>query len=165
MAKGGGEAERSSPRSGKEPGLSIVASGMTVVGELDTDGVVKVEGKIQGSVRAEQQVLVAKGGEVEGNIYTREAVIGGVVRGAIMADERVEVQVASVVNGDITTQRILVHEGGEVNGSVRMADPQALKRKKDGSEEVRSVVDESATGPAHVPVEDRHRPVRPAQSF
>ncbi len=165
MAKGGGEAERPSPRSGKEPGLSIVASGMTITGELDTDGVVKVEGKIQGKVRAEQQVLVAKGGEVEGDIYTREAVVGGVVRGAILSDERVEVQVGSVVNGDITTQRILVHEGGEVNGSVRMADPQALKRKKEESDEVRSVVDKPATGPAHEVVEDRHRSVRPAQSF
>ena len=101
---------------GREPGLSVVATGMRIDGRLDTNGVVKVEGVVSGSIRAERQVLVAKGGIVEGDILTREAVIGGEVRGAIYADERVEVQASSQINGDITTKRILLQEGGEVNG-------------------------------------------------
>ena len=113
---------------GREPGLSVVATGMRIDGRLDTNGVVKVEGFVSGSIRAERQVLVAKGGIVEGDILTREAVIGGEVRGAIYADERVEVQAGSQVNGDITTKRILLQEGGEVNGHLRMEDPKALAR-------------------------------------
>ena len=76
--------------SGKEAGLSVVSAGMRITGQLDTTGVVKVEGIVVGSIRAERQVLVAKGGVVEGDILTREAIIGGQVRGAIYADERVE---------------------------------------------------------------------------
>jgi cytoskeletal protein CcmA (bactofilin family) len=114
---------------GREPGLSVVAGGMSITGRLDTNGVVKVEGTVTGSVRAERQVLVAKGGLVDGDILTREAVIGGEVRGAIYADERVEVQASSQINGDITTKLILLQEGGEVNGHLRMEDPQALARK------------------------------------
>jgi cytoskeletal protein CcmA (bactofilin family) len=117
---------------GKEPGLSVVAAGMRVTGQLDTNGVVKVEGVVSGSVRAERQVLVAKGGVVEGDILTVEAVIGGEVRGAIYADERVEVQASSLINGDITTKRILLQEGGEVNGHLKMEDPKALSRKPSG---------------------------------
>ncbi len=113
----------------REPGLSVVASGMSITGHLDTNGVVKVEGKVTGSIRAERQVLVARGGMVDGDIMTREAIIGGKVRGAIYADERVEVQATSLINGDITTKRILLQEGGEVNGHVRMEDPKALSRK------------------------------------
>ncbi len=113
----------------REPGLSVVASGMNINGHLDTNGVVKVEGKVTGSIRAERQVLVARGGMVDGDIMTREAIIGGKVRGAIYADERVEVQATSLINGDITTKRILLQEGGEVNGHVRMEDPKALSRK------------------------------------
>ena len=48
----------------------------------------------------------------------------------ILADERVEVQSASIIQGDITTLRIVVHEGGEVNGHVRMGNPQALEQAK-----------------------------------
>jgi cytoskeletal protein CcmA (bactofilin family) len=118
----------------REPGLSVIAPGMRVEGELVTDGVVKIEGTVVGTVRAEQQVLVAKGGLVEGDIHTREAVLGGEVRGAILAHERVEVQATSVVHGDIGTQRIVVHEGGEVNGHVRMGDPRAsaAQEEEDG---------------------------------
>ncbi len=111
---------------GREPGLSIIADGMKVTGQIDSNGVVKVEGQISGSIRAERQVLVATGGNVEGDIYTVEAVIAGTVTGSIIANERVEIQASSVVNGDITTQRIVVHEGGEVNGNLKMAKPDAL---------------------------------------
>lgn len=120
----GPEPRRAAPQ--REPGLSIIAPGMRVEGELTTDGVVKVEGIVVGSIHAEQQVLVAKGGVVEGDIHTREAILGGEVKGSVLADQRVEVQSTSIVQGDITTQRIVVQEGGEVNGHVRMGDPKAL---------------------------------------
>ena len=120
------------PRGGsgksKEPGLSIVAVGMEINGRLDTNGVVKVEGTVRGSIRAERQVLVAKGGVVDGDVFTKEAIIGGEVSGAIYADDRVEVQTLSRINGDITTQKLMVQEGGDVNGQVRMENPDALKR-------------------------------------
>lgn len=119
------ERERDSRRGNapREHTLSIVAPGMHVVGDLITKGVVKVEGKVEGNVRADEQILVSKGGTVQGNLYTREAIVGGTVVGAIYAGERVEVQRGSLVNGDITTQRIVVQEGGEVNGRVQMGRP------------------------------------------
>jgi cytoskeletal protein CcmA (bactofilin family) len=117
----------------REPGLSIIAAGMRVEGELISDGVVKIEGTLVGTVRAEQQVLVARGGVVDGDIYTREAVVGGEVRGGIFADERVEVQATSVVQGDIATQRITVQEGGEVNGHIKMGTALAAAEGADAS--------------------------------
>jgi cytoskeletal protein CcmA (bactofilin family) len=110
---------------GRESGLSIVAADLTVVGELRTEGVVKIDGTVEGNVRAARQVLISKGGHVRGDVVTKEAIIGGRVAGSIQASERVEVQDAATVEGDIVTQRILVHEGGEVNGNVRMGEPQA----------------------------------------
>jgi len=71
-----------------EPGLSIIGTGMRVVGDITADGVVKIEGTVVGTVRAGRQVLVGKGGEVEGDVISREAIIGGEVRGSIRAEER-----------------------------------------------------------------------------
>jgi cytoskeletal protein CcmA (bactofilin family) len=115
---------------GKEAALSVIAAGTRIAGELTSDGVVKVEGVVVGTVRADRQVLVAKGGVIEGDVYTRDAVVGGEIHGAILADDRVEVQSTSIIQGDITTLRIVVHEGGEVNGHVRMGNPQALEQAK-----------------------------------
>lgn len=103
-----------------EAGLSIIATGMEVVGDVLAEGILKIEGTVRGNLRVGRQVLVAKGGLVEGDIHTREAIIGGEVRGAIVATERVEVQPRSVVHGDITTPVLFVQEGGEVNGVLRM---------------------------------------------
>ncbi|HYS19636.1 MAG TPA: polymer-forming cytoskeletal protein [Gemmatimonadales bacterium] len=103
-----------------DAGLSIIGTGMRVEGDVSADGVVKVEGSIVGTIRAARQVLVAKGGLVEGDIFTREAIVGGEVRGGIQATERVELQATSVVHGDITTRRLFVQEGGEINGVLHM---------------------------------------------
>ena len=104
------------------PGLSIIGAGMRVVGDISADGVVKIEGSVNGTVRAAKQVLVARGGEVEGDVVSKEAIIGGEVRGAIYAEERVELQATSVVHGDVHTKRLLIQEGGEINGVLRMSE-------------------------------------------
>ena len=118
-----GEREPSAPLGG----LSIIAAGMTVRGDIESNNTVKVEGTVNGNVRARQQVLVAKDGIVQGDIEAREAIVGGSVDGAIRAAERVEVQAGAVVKGDITTRRISVAEGGSLNGAIRMGEPAAEK--------------------------------------
>ena len=114
-------------------GLSIIASGTVITGDVRTEGTVKVEGEILGNVQAGQQVLLARGSRVRGDVQTREAVIGGLVEGSIRAGERVEIQATAIVQGDITTQRIVIAEGGQVNGGLEMkkastAGPELVKQ-------------------------------------
>jgi cytoskeletal protein CcmA (bactofilin family) len=103
-----------------EAALSIIAFGMKVLGDIETSGVIKIEGMIEGTIRGARQVLVGRQGEVKGDVHAREVVVGGKVDGTITASERVEVQGTSSVNGDIYTKSIIVLEGGRINGSVRM---------------------------------------------
>jgi cytoskeletal protein CcmA (bactofilin family) len=117
-------------------GLSIIAIGLTVRGDLDSNGTVKVEGTVDGHVSTRAQILVAKGGEVHGDVDAREAIIGGTVTGAIRALERVEIQTGAVVAGDVTTRRILVAEGGTLNGQVRMGEAAMHERSAAGRNEV-----------------------------
>ena len=105
-----------------EGALSIIAAGMTVNGDIESSGVVKVEGRVEGSIRSARQVLVGRQGTVKGDIDTREAVIGGSVEGMITASERAEIQATASVQGDIVTRTIVVAEGGRINGTVRMED-------------------------------------------
>jgi cytoskeletal protein CcmA (bactofilin family) len=113
------------PRTGGNGGegtLSIIAGGMRVIGDIETEGVIKIEGRVEGSIRAGRQVLIGRQGEVKGDITTREAVIGGKVQGTVSATERLEVQATSTIVGDINTKSIAVAEGGRINGTVRIAD-------------------------------------------
>jgi len=105
-----------------ETTLSIVASGSVVSGDFDTAGVLKVEGRIEGSVRRARQVMIAKDAAIQGDVNAAEVVVGGSVDGAIVASDRLELQSTAVVNGDITTKSIVVMEGARVNGALRMTE-------------------------------------------
>lgn len=113
------------PRSVPTPNgtaLSIIAAGTKIDGDIETDGVIRIEGRVEGSIRAGRQVLVGRQGEVHGDVATREAVVGGKVEGTITATERLEIQATSTIIGDIHTRAIAVIEGGRINGSVRISD-------------------------------------------
>src|SRR5687768_12555547 len=100
--------------------FSIIASDMTVIGDLQTEGVVRIEGRVKGTVRVGAQILVAEGATIEGDLHTQEAVISGTVTGGIHATDRVELQATAVVAGDIHTARIAIVEGAKVTGEVKM---------------------------------------------
>jgi cytoskeletal protein CcmA (bactofilin family) len=101
--------------------LSIIAKDLTVVGNLTSDGVVKVEGTVEGVIRAATQILIAPGAVIRGDLHTAEAIIGGRIEGTVHATDRVEVQSTAAIQGDVMTRRIVVLEGGTVNGAVKMA--------------------------------------------
>jgi cytoskeletal protein CcmA (bactofilin family) len=100
--------------------FSIIASDMAVIGDLETEGVVRIEGRVRGNVKVGSQILVAEGAIIEGDLHTQEAVIAGTVTGAIHASDRVELQAMAVVAGDIHTARIAIVEGAKVAGEVKM---------------------------------------------
>jgi cytoskeletal protein CcmA (bactofilin family) len=105
-----------------EAALSIIASGMRITGDVETSGVVKVDGEITGSIIGARQVLLGRGGTVRGNIGAGEVVVGGTVEGSVVARERLELQASAAIDGDIETRSIVVVEGARINGRVRMTD-------------------------------------------
>jgi cytoskeletal protein CcmA (bactofilin family) len=119
--------EGRSPGSPVEAVLSIVAAGMTITGDVQTAGVLKVDGEINGSIIGARQVLLGRGGVVRGNVAAAEVVVGGSVEGAVSAIERLELQSTASVHGDIDTRSIVVIEGAKINGTVRMADTAVIK--------------------------------------
>ncbi len=102
------------------PTLSVIAADMRLEGAISIGGILKVEGTIVGDVHSEHQVLVATGGSILGNVTAPEAVVDGNIQGSIKSTRRVELRSNAVVHGDITTGQILVHEGGRVDGRLRM---------------------------------------------
>lgn len=102
--------------------LSIIAAGMRITGDVETNGTIKIDGRVDGSVVGARQVMLGRNGAIHGNVHAGEVVIGGLVEGAIAADERLELQSSAVVNGDIDTKSIVVMEGARINGAVRMQE-------------------------------------------
>ncbi len=99
---------------------SVIDAAMKIVGNIETTGVLKVDGTVEGSIRGARQVLLGRTGVIQGDVHAEEAILGGRVVGTVTATERVEIQANSLIEGDIHTRSIVVHEGGMLNGNVRM---------------------------------------------
>ena len=68
---------------------SIVSADLTVRGNLIGKGDVQIEGKVFGRIEA-GYLVVAEGGEVEGDIVAKAVAISGTVRGSIKAGTQLE---------------------------------------------------------------------------
>ena len=128
---------RSEPAGG-EATVSVIGAGMRIVGNVESNGVVKVEGTIEGAVRGARQGLLGKSGVILGDIHAADAVLGGKVVGSIVATERVELQATASIEGDVNTRSIVVFEGGQINGTVRMGEAAA---RAQGSPAIRLAAD------------------------
>lgn len=102
--------------------ISIIGPGMTVIGDCETDGTLRIDGRVEGSIRAGKAVVVGKEGEVKGKITTQDAVLGGRVVGAIDAASRLEIQATARIDAEIRARRLKLEEGAEVNGPLTMGE-------------------------------------------
>lgn len=125
-----------------ESAISIIGPGMHIRGDLHTDGTVRVEGNIEGTIRAGKSVILGKEGRVVGDIITQDAVIGGHLNGSIIAESRLELQSTCVVDGEIRAraEHLKLDEGAQFNGAIQMdigstpAEAPASRREEPASE-------------------------------
>lgn len=122
--------DSNAPQPGREGVISIIGPGMRVVGDCETEGTLRIEGSVEGTVRAGKAVVVGKDGVVDGDISTQDAVIGGRVTGSIIAESRLELQATCTVEGQIQARRIKLEEGGRVNGTVQVGEAAAAADRR-----------------------------------
>lgn len=102
--------------------ISIIGPGMKVVGNCITEGTLRIDGVVEGSIMAGKAVVIGKDSLVVGDIKTQDAVIGGRVQGRIVAESRLELQSTCVIEGEVFARRIKLEEGGQVFGTVQMGE-------------------------------------------
>jgi cytoskeletal protein CcmA (bactofilin family) len=124
---------------GGDTALSVVAPGLTITGDLSGRGLLKVDGRVDGSISGPRQVIIGRDGSVRGNVEATEVILAGSIEGSILNAERVEVQGSAVLHGDVHTRSIVVHEGARLNGQVQMGAVTAAG-EQDGSRPAVQVV-------------------------
>jgi cytoskeletal protein CcmA (bactofilin family) len=134
--------------------ISIVGAGMKIIGDVTTEGTIRIEGVVEGTIRAGTAVVLGQGGVVEGDVVTQDAVIGGTVRGSIVAGNRLELQSTSSVTGKIRarSEHLKLEEGARFAGQVQMME--------DGEIDEYSMAEDEETPPG----QDRARQGRKGSS-
>ena len=114
--------------------ISIIGPGMKLVGDCETDGTIRIEGAVEGSVKAGKAVVVGKDGKVKGDITTQDAVISGTVVGTVSAESRLELQATARIDGEIRARRMQLEEGAILNGTVQMVQAAKTTQGPQGGE-------------------------------
>jgi len=97
---------------------SIIGAGSAVDGDIDVDGLLRIDGDVRGSVRATGKVVVGATGRVEAPLRAKSAIIGGTVKGDVYVSERLRILSGGVVIGNIFAPRFEAEEGTVVHGDV-----------------------------------------------
>ena len=108
-------------------GYSIIDDRMIIRGEIETDGTVRVEGKIEGTMHRAGTMIVTSHGGVIGDVEAGDVMVSGTIHGNVHASGRVEIEAGAAVHGQIRANSMQLHEGATIHGQVSIgAAPTAL---------------------------------------
>ncbi len=113
---------------GKEPENQVMAGGQTSIiaqgckfdGKVEVRGTLRIEGEFKGDVSTPESLVIGKTGVVRANVKVKNAIIGGQLFGNITAENKIELQSGSHVEGDIKTKRLVIDEGVFFEGNCSM---------------------------------------------
>jgi cytoskeletal protein CcmA (bactofilin family) len=100
---------------------SIIGAGSTFNGVLNVQGGLRVDGLVDGEVSVSATLTVGHEGRIKGEITVAQAVIGGTINGTIRAENQLELQNGSRVEGDIFTRSLIIEEGVFFQGHCSMS--------------------------------------------
>jgi cytoskeletal protein CcmA (bactofilin family) len=98
---------------------SLIARGTIIRGDVRFSGALHLDGRIEGSVQADESGAVftlSENGVVQGEIRVPHAIINGHVHGDIHADERLELAPEARITGDVHYRTLEMAAGAQVNG-------------------------------------------------
>ena len=101
---------------------TLVGANSSVNGDLSFDGHCHVDGIVKGGVKADLEsssaLSVSENGTVEGGVSVPYVVLNGLVRGDVVASQRVELGATARVVGNVYYNLIEMAIGAEINGKL-----------------------------------------------
>lgn len=96
----------------------VIGSGSIFEGRFYVSGSIHIEGKFQGDIRTDDELVVGPTGQVKTDITARRVKVAGTLIGNITASEEVYLVQSGKVLGNITTPKLSVESGVITSGKV-----------------------------------------------
>ncbi len=100
---------------------TIIGKGSTFEGTMKVQSTLRVDGKIKGNVTTSDSIVIGKDGSINGDVTVRNAIIGGKLRGKLVATGKVVLESNSVFNGELKTTKLVIDEGAVFEGNCSMS--------------------------------------------
>jgi cytoskeletal protein CcmA (bactofilin family) len=93
---------------------------VVIDGTISGSEPVFVEGTVRGKINLTGDLRIGTRARVEAAVHAKNVTVEGKLNGDVSADDRVELVLTSVVDGNIKAPKIVVAEGAKFRGSVDM---------------------------------------------
>ncbi len=113
----------------------IIGEGSVFEGKFYVNGSILIEGKFQGDIKTDDQLIVGPTGKVKTDIVAKRVTIAGTLIGNIVATEEVNLLQTGKVLGNITTPKLTIEPGVMTEGKVIITSGH--------SENLKNVIEES----------------------
>ena len=118
----GVEGDYSAPSPGSSSGglSAFIDQGSEFEGKLVFKDTVRIDGRFRGEISSENTLIVGETGEIEASIRSKTVAVSGSVTGDIIAATKVVLHKTARVCGNIQTGSLVVEDGAEIDGSIKM---------------------------------------------
>lgn len=99
---------------------TLVGEQCSILGNISGNGTIKIDGKITGDIVWKDDVCLGITSYVKGNISCANAYINGKVEGKIKCEDTLKIEEEGKVDGDIIVKKLLIEEGGILQGKCTM---------------------------------------------
>lgn len=115
------------------PARNIIAQGTHIQGDIESAGDFRIEGSVNGTVKAKGKIVVGVSGSVEGQVICQSADISGKAKIKLEVSELTALRATCEFKGDIITKKISIEVGAVFSGTCQMSSsvvtPQTQKKE------------------------------------
>ena len=112
--------------------------GTNIEGTIQADKDIRIDGSLRGNLNCKGKVIIGPTGFVSGEVQCENAVIEGRFEGVLLVTDILHVKETAKVEGDVTTQKLVVQPGSVFNVKCKMGS-QAMSSRKVSLDEDESV--------------------------
>jgi len=109
---------------------SLIGAGSAVDGDLEVEGMLRVDGDLRGSVRATGKIVVGAAGRVDASIRAQSAIIGGLVKGDVYVSDYLRLLSGGIIIGNVYAPRIEVEDNTFIHGDVEVSGDAGRSEEK-----------------------------------
>ena len=89
-------------------------------GKMKFTDSVSIRGRFEGEIRSTGFLYVEEGAEVQADVFAETVIIAGVVRGSVLATDRLEMLPSGRIYGDVKAGKLRIADGVVFEGKCRM---------------------------------------------
>jgi cytoskeletal protein CcmA (bactofilin family) len=99
---------------------TIIGKDTQIKGTISGVSGMRLDGNVEGNVETQGDVIIGEGSTIIADIKGRNVVIAGLVKGNVVAVEKIEVMPSGKIEGEIASATLIINEGGQFNGKSDM---------------------------------------------